>query len=316
MNKPAMMLSSFAMCFISFHSAAEAVDVYGRAHLGVANSDTGDGSETSIESYSSRMGIKGSGEISDGLKAVYKFEFAVNAADQDSDGKTEENITARNQYVGLQGSYGQVVLGRHDTALKVSQGKIDLMNDFNGDVKALFNGENRLGDVVHYSSPIVGNMQFVVTYIAEDNSKQDEETGVSAAFMYGDSKFKKAPYFVSVAHDSKVAGYDTTRFTAQGKLGDLTLGGMYQQSEKVAGSDKADGFLVSASYKIDKYKLLAQYQDTDGNFGKLKDSGSGTSVGVERSLSKQARMYMWYTQFSLDNNADEDHLAVTLRYDF
>ena len=178
------------------------------------------------------MGIKGSGEISDGLKAVYKFEFAVNAADQDSDGKTEENITARNQYVGLQGSYGQVVLGRHDTALKVSQGKIDLMNDFNGDVKALFNGENRLGDVVHYSSPIVGNMQFVVTYIAED-VKQDEETGVSAAFMYGDSKFKKAPYFVSVAHDSKVAGYDTTRFTAQGKLGDLTLGGMYQQSEKV-----------------------------------------------------------------------------------
>ena len=81
-------------------------------------------------------------------------------------------------------------------------------------------------------------------------------------------------------------------------------------------SDKEDGFLVSASYKIDKYKLLAQYQDTDGNFGKLKDSGSGTSVGVERSLSKQARMYMWYTQFSLDNNADEDHLAVTLRYDF
>ncbi|AXV64442.1 porin [Pseudoalteromonas lipolytica] len=316
MKKTAIMFSSFAMCLLSFNSVAEAVDIYGRAHLGVANSDTNEGSKTSVESYSSRIGIKGSGEINEGLKAVYKFEFAVNAADQDSDGKTEENISARNQYVGLQGSYGQIVLGRHDTALKISQGKIDQMNDFNGDVKALFNGENRLGDVVHYSSPIVGNLQFVVTYIAEDNSKQDDETGISAAFIYGDSKLKNTPYFVSVAHDSQVAGYDITRFTAQSKIGDLVIGGMYQQSEKVSGSDTEDGFLLSASYKIDKYKLLAQYQDSEGDFGKLKDSGTGTSVGVERSLSKQARMYMWYTQFSLDNKADEDHLAVTLRYDF
>tara|TARA_B100002049_G_C16064428_1_gene369722 strand:+ start:719 stop:1669 length:951 start_codon:yes stop_codon:yes gene_type:complete len=316
MNKPVIMLSSFALCLFSFDSAAEAIDIYGRAHLGIANSDTGEGSDTSVESYSSRIGIKGSGDISDGFKAIYKFEFAVNAADQDSDGKTEENITARNQYVGLQGRYGQIVAGRHDTALKVSQGKIDLMNDFNGDVKALFNGENRLGDVLHYNSPVVGNMQFVVTYIAEDNSKQKDETGVSAALMYGDSKFKKTPFYVSVAYDSKVAGYDTTRFTAQGKLGDFTLGGMYQQSEKISDSDSEDGFLFSASYKLNKYKLLAQYQDAEGEFGKLKDSGTGTSIGIERSLSKQARMYMWYTQFSLDNNADQDHLAVTLRYDF
>ena len=66
MNKPAMMLSSFAMCFISFHSAAEAVDVYGRAHLGVANSDTGDGSETSIET------------LVDHVKEISNFKGEIN----------------------------------------------------------------------------------------------------------------------------------------------------------------------------------------------------------------------------------------------
>ncbi len=250
MNPLALMFLSFAIYFISFHCVAEVVDVYGRAHLGVVNSDSGDRSKISVESFSSRVGLKGSGEITDGLRAVYKFEFAVKAADKDSDGKTKENITARNQYVGFQGRYGQIVMGRHDTALKVSQGKIDLMSSFNGDIKALFNGENRLGDVLHYNSPNADNMQFVFTYVAEDNSKQNDETGVSAAFIYGDRSFKRMPYFVSVAHDSKVADYDTTRFTIQSQLGELTLGGMYQQSEKVTGSDKEDGYLVSASYQI------------------------------------------------------------------
>ncbi len=40
MKKTAIMFSSFAMCLLSFNSVAEAVDIYGRAHLGVANSDT------------------------------------------------------------------------------------------------------------------------------------------------------------------------------------------------------------------------------------------------------------------------------------
>lgn len=32
------------------------------------------------------------------------------------------------------------------------------MNDFNGDIKVLFNGENCFGDVLYYNLLIVGNM--------------------------------------------------------------------------------------------------------------------------------------------------------------
>jgi len=134
--------------------------------------------------------------------------------------------------------------------------------------------------------------------------------------VYGDSKLKKTTYYISVAHDSKVAGYDISRATVQGKVGPLVLGAMYQEAKNIDTDISAEGYLVSASYKIDKYKLLAQYQDNDGIFGKLKDSGTGASVGIERSVSKKIRMYMWYTQFSLDGKNNQDHLALTLMYDF
>ncbi|MBQ4843954.1 porin [Pseudoalteromonas sp. MMG005] len=317
--KTKLLLSLFTLCLlvISDVTLANEVKVYGRVHAGLQFSDTGDEDETSIKSYASRMGLKGKAKINEGVDVFFKYEFEVNPVDNDKDGKDGDNITARSQYVGLKGSYGEVLVGRNDTPVKKSQGKVDLMNDFASDIKSLFAGENRLGDTIQYTSPSLNHMKFVVSYIAEDNSKQDGETGVSIAGVYGDSKLKKTPVYASVARDSKVAGRDITRVVLQGKLGDVTLGGLYQQSEKVDSDDSVDSFVVSAAYKLpNSYKLLAQYQDTDGAEGKLKDSGNSTSLGVEKKLSKQARMYLWYSKFDLDNSADQDHMALTLRYDF
>jgi predicted porin len=296
---------------------AEELKVYGRAHLGVENSDTGSGSDTSVESYASRMGIKGSADIDTGISAFYKLEFQVEMSENDNDGKSEENITARSQYVGVKGRFGQLLLGRDDTPMKKSQGKVDLMNDFSADIKSFFVGENRLGDTLQYTTPSLNHLQFTVSYIAEDNSKQNGESGLSMAASYGDSKLKKTAIYASVARDEEVAGQDITRVTVQGKVAKVTLGASYQQSEAIGSNETVDSYMASAALKLDNgYKLLAQYQNSDGASGKLKDSGDAASIGVEKSLSKQARMYLWYTKIDLDNNSDQDHMALTLRYDF
>ncbi|MCF7512017.1 porin [Pseudoalteromonas piscicida] len=308
---------ALSLCSMSVCSYAnEAVSLYGRAHVGVQNSDKDGDSDTSIESYNSRMGLKGSTKLQDGLEVFYKYEFQVEITDQDKDGKSGDNLTARSQYLGVKGSYGQLLIGRDDTPMKKSQGKVDLMNDFSGDINSFFVGENRLGDTVQYTTPAINHLQFTVSYIAEDNSKQNGEDGLSLSASYGDSKLKKTNVYVAVAHDNKVAGQDINRVTVQGKLGDFKLGGMYQQNEAIDSDEEVDSFMVSAAYQIESYTLLAQYQDSDGAAGKLKDSGNAASVGVEKSLSKQARMYLWYSKFSLDNNEDHNTMAVTLRYDF
>ena len=190
---------------LSFSAFAD-VDVYGKANVTVQSSDDGEGSFTEIKSNASRFGLKGSEKITDGLEAVYKFEFQVDVSDADSKGDNDDNISARNQYVGLKGAYGQVVVGRNDTALKQSQGKLDLFNDLEGDIKNVFKGENRLGDSITYTSKSYEGFKVLATFVAEDDV--DADNGYSMAVTYGDSTLKKSAVYASVAADSEVNGYD------------------------------------------------------------------------------------------------------------
>jgi predicted porin len=119
----------------SFAASAATVDVYGKANITFQASDEGDGSFTEVKSNASRIGLKGGYDLGNGLEVVYKAEFQV-----DMDGDADDNISARNQYVGLKGGFGEVLLGKNDTVLKQSQGKIDLFSDLNGDIKKTMEG--------------------------------------------------------------------------------------------------------------------------------------------------------------------------------
>ena len=158
---------------LSFNAFAD-VNIYGKANVTVQSSDEGEGSFTEIKSNNSRFGLKGAEKISDGIEAIYKFEFQVDVSDADSKGD-KDNITARNQYVGVKGALGQLIVGRNDTALKQSQGKLDLFNDIEGDIKSLFKGENRLGDSISYVSNSYEGFKVLATFIAEDSKEGDND---------------------------------------------------------------------------------------------------------------------------------------------
>ena len=288
---------------IALPTFAADVDVYGRADVSVQSSDAGEGSFTEVKSNASRIGLKGTHKLNDDLEVVYKAEFQV---DLDGDSAKGDSITDRSQYVGLKGGFGEVLLGKNDTMLKQSQGKVDLFSDLNGDIKNLWKGENRMADTISYKSPKFSDISVGVTYIAED--AVDAEDAISVAVFYGDKNLKKSKIYAAVAMDSEVKGYDTTRATVQGKVAGVTLGAIYHTQEKsVDGSAEMDGFLVSAKYKIDKVTLKGQYQTADYDGG---DSKSGVTVGADYSLAKSTKLYAFYTSFDMDTGADEDYLAA------
>ncbi|WKD25214.1 porin [Pseudoalteromonas sp. KG3] len=298
---------------LSFSAFAD-VHVYGKANVTVQSSDDGDESFTEVKSNASRIGFKGSEKLREGLEAVYKFEFQVNVSDDSKD-----TFTSRNQYVGLQGSFGQLVIGRNDTALKQSQGKLDLFNDlegdiknlFKGDIKNLFKGDNRLSDTVTYSSNDFNGLKVLATYVAEKDS--EGENGYSLALTYGDSGLKKSKLYASIAADSEVNGYDVIRASLQGKVADIKLGAMYQKQEKVDGTGEADGYLVNAAYTLNSNTFKLQYQTIDFKDG---DNNSAISVGVDHSLSKNTTLFAFYTNFDMDSNVDQDYLGVGMEYKF
>ncbi|MGA4605321.1 porin [Pseudoalteromonas maricaloris] len=307
LTKTALALSLLSA--FTFQANAE-VDVYGKANVSVQSSDDGAGSVTEIKSNASRFGFKGSEKLDSGLEVIYKLEFQVDVSDADSKGD-KDNITARNQYVGLKGNFGEVVIGRNDTALKQSQGKLDQFNDLEGDIKVLFKGENRLGDSISYKSPSFNGFRVLGSFIAEDS--EEGENGFSTALTYGDTGLKESTIYAAIAADSEVNGYDTVRLTVQGKVADFKLGAMYQTQEKVDGSAEADGYLLNAAYKLGNATLKAQYQVIDFDAG---DKVDGVSVGVDYKLAKNAKVYGFYSTFDADNQVEKDYLGLGIEYKF
>jgi predicted porin len=91
------------------------------------------------ESRANRIGVKGSEDLGNGLKAIYQVEFGVQLADTNANVTSgADNVTMRNSFVGLAGGFGTFLVGRHDTPFKISTGKLDLfadtMADYNGTV--------------------------------------------------------------------------------------------------------------------------------------------------------------------------------------
>jgi predicted porin len=83
------------------------VKVYGKVNLSVQSSDEGTGSQTELKSNSSRIGFKGSEALSNGLTIVYQYEMQVDVTDESG----EKNLKSRNQYVGIKGGFGELLIG-------------------------------------------------------------------------------------------------------------------------------------------------------------------------------------------------------------
>jgi predicted porin len=294
---------------------AASVDIYGRADLSVQSSDQGEGNFTELKSNASRLGFKGTHSLNEDLEVVYKAEFEV---DMDGDGDV---FKARNQYIGLRGMFGEVLLGKNDTMLKQSQGKVDLFSDLNGDIKTLWAGENRLGDSITYKSPKFKSFQLGLTYITEDEIEASD--AFSMALFYGDKKLKKSTLYASVAYDSEVKGksgdgavkgnFDILRATVSTKLAGVTLGLMLQNQEDVANGAEMNGVMASAKYSIDNLTFKGQLQTADYEDS---DSRSGITAGIDYKLAKSTKLYAFYTSFDLDSTADQDYLAAGIQYNF
>ena len=72
MNLPNNILAVAALSTLTVSAFAADISLYGKANLTVQSSDDGEGSFTEIKSNASRIGLKGTHELEEGLKVVYK----------------------------------------------------------------------------------------------------------------------------------------------------------------------------------------------------------------------------------------------------
>jgi predicted porin len=302
--------------------------LFGKAHFIVENVDDGDQDVWGVDSVHSRIGVKGSEDLGGGLKAVYHFEFKVNQDDGDG-------LSDRNQFVGLAGGFGTMLLGRHDTPLKMSQGKFDEFGDLpNGDIANVFPGEDRVDNVIAYVSPAMGGLTLVgaavsgeygdsVTLVDAAGDTVLETTpsldslfdhiSLAALYSYG-------PVFASLAYNSYSLGddIDADPSLLRGTL--IWNGGMWQAGvmfnswdwDDVTGDTDSYGlsghFKVGGSGKIKAQYLFADAPATNANAALLAVTAGLGVTGATDGFSPNITV-------SGDGDADDEVTQFSIGYE-
>jgi predicted porin len=281
MNKVILLGTATAMLATAPFAAANGpIDgkLYGKVNVSVVNSDSGSEDTWKLNSNASRIGLKGSTQVSEGLTVFYKTEFQVDV-DGDSDVFKQRNI-----YAGIKGQYGSLLAGKNDTPTKLAQKKIDLFNDSVGDLKNTFAGENRMSNIIAYTTPKYGN--YSATYAVMPS--EEEGGSLSDATSYS-VNYSNGGLYVAVAGDSNVKGADLLRVVSQYKVDAWQLGLMYQEND----TTNESGYFASAAYKIDNITYKAQYgsneNDTDGS------DKTTLSLGADFKLAKNTKSFVFFT---------------------
>ena len=299
------------LLFPVLYLQSEEPTVYGKLWISVESQDTASGTEVDMVSNASRLGIKGSMDFGEGIEAIYQAEYEVDPVDGTADESKDRTFKQRNSFVGLKGSMGTIFLGKHDTATKKSQKKIDLFNDLAGDIKNILQGENRMSDLVGYTTPKINGFSATFNAIKGTEGLGDDSIGdsISTSFSYESENF-----YIALAFDSELKGYDSTRLTLQIPFNRSQLGIMFQDSEKLSTGVEEDGYVISFSQKVgDKGTLKFQQAESDMKL----DSGKQFSFGYDYKLSSKAKAFFFFTDLSGDNTSKEKEITgIGFEYKF
>ena len=245
-----------ALAAVGAASAQSSVTLYGIADIsaGVVEYD-GISRETGFNKANlqqSRVGIKGSEDLGNGLKAVFNYEHGFNSAN----GAFTAGAEARRAVVGLQGGFGSVLLGRDKLPL------YRLTEDTSADSISDFSTTNLVGEKrtngIHYAGNFAG-------------------VGVSAAVGYD-------------RHDDITTGANDTQSTTYGlglsySTGPFMIGIAGEQLKEESGSPmvtdkKHTNYGIGGTYDFTAAKLYANYLVSDKDQAGSDDKEANIGVKV------------------------------------
>ena len=296
---------SFAFVLIySFSNQVHAdINFYGKINVSLEDVDSKDANETDFQNNASRIGIKGSYDLSSSLKLSFQIEEEIDPTDLRADG--DKVFKERNTFIAISGDFGKLYTGTHDTAFKQSQLKVDLFNDTRADIKYILRGENRMNSFVGYVSPdLIDGLNISINSISQSTGN-----GESSAFNYSKNDIK-----ASFAIEQNIKGYDGKRFSVMLPLGEIDLGLIYQSSRKLSSGKSFSGHVVSIKRKIsDKGSIYIQNAKSDMRVV----SGKQNSIGYSHKINSSTKIFAHYSSLrKQDSNDNITFISTGLEYKF
>jgi predicted porin len=234
MMKKSLMCAAIAGVFAApaFAQTSNVV-LYGRANVGI-DTYRGSGATNANESYksrtrvfdsSSRIGVRGSEDLGNGLRAVFQIESGVNmdtgsqASQSGAANGSSGFLGSRPSFAGLEGRFGRVLWGRQDVywgnGTIAQTGANYISTDLGwgtGNNTGLVNvGVARQSNVMSYTTPQLGPVNFSL-YWSPDTTpgtpfvNNESATGgqnTNAKLMAGTGRFAMGPITAQVDYVQK-----------------------------------------------------------------------------------------------------------------
>jgi predicted porin len=332
MNKKLVVLALAAAVAAPAAMANETV-LYGKAHVSIQKNDNVSGSSEdnyTVDSNASRLGVKGSEDLGDGLKAIFGYEMGYNITDTN---EGDSPITARNAYVGLSGGFGTFLVGRHDTPAKVAFHAAG--TDFLGDSIVDMNNvagtgtftERRLDNAIAYISPSFSGFTVAGAVVPGEGTNgysSDLANAASVGAMYSGNGLKASVGY-EVADLSFLDNLGVTPTPVNKEkmwqaglsytFGDFTLGGNYQNTKDVNGQDgdrTAWGLAGKANFGNNYVVVNYANNDSDASVESQMASADGYGLAVGHNFSKRTQVYVAYHKTDYDDDAMEDPSSYAL----
>jgi predicted porin len=271
------------------------------------------------EGRANRLGVKGSEDLGNGLKAIYQIEFGVTMAEENGGSPIsggDDTLSMRNSFVGLAGGWGTLLVGRHDTPMKISTGKLDLFSDTMADYNGTIGFQDlRVDNAIAYISPSFAGFQLAAathvgggaTVFGGNSGDSDSlAEAYSLAAIYKNGPFYGAAAYEAISDDLLGIADEVELDKWRVGLGLLdwngfTLAGVYenQDLEEVG---ETDLWQISAGYAFGNNMIKGMYGQNDGDDLDIES----WSIGFDHNFSKRTTAYLLYTDSDLDVGDFED----------
>lgn len=351
MKKSLLALAVFG-AFAGTASAQSSVTVYGIVDAAVGRVDNGSsaGSTNSLLSggnNASRIGFKGIEDLGNGLKATFVLEDGFNVDDGSQASATNGGFNttgspapsgtasgaaafSRLAYVGLEGDFGAVRLGRQNSQIKTALYQIDPF-ETSGIANAinLFGGNQggvlpeRVSNQISYTTKTYSGFSGQLGYVFGEqpgDTSANRSWGAQAGYANGPLNVQFAYNNQQVTNTDSVPGFLNTDNVADVKIG--LIGATYDfgvaklhaaYSEKKVNFDaavtpdfKVKSGLIGVTVPFGASKIRAEYIRNNDDRDNLDNNVYALSYSY--SLSKRTQLY---TTYARANNDDASNLGFS-----
>jgi predicted porin len=289
--------------------------IYGLIDNALTHNDNGTTESWDIEkgNGTSRLGVKGSEDLGNGMKAIFQYEWATETTEG---GSTSLGFTNRLGFVGLTGGFGTVAIGRQWTPYYGAVGKTNIMNAPSAGFRQTLNSY-RTGNALAYVTPNMNGFSASLAFVI-DNSGADAEDGVDGTSLA--LKYDNGPLSVGLGYNAfeansatnaTVNDNETLGLSGKYNFGNFAIVGAYEDRDFGAADQEAWQLGAEAYFGNNTARILIGEIDNDA----AADTDAW-AVGLEHSFSKRTRVYAEYASQDTTGGVDVSEFALGLRHDF